>query len=260
MTLELDQPQKVGENTLTFVGFAKKQHPRDKDAMVVQVDTPDGDRFYSYPKLFRNNRTGQTMANPHVKSALLEDFYVSPLEYSPGRPAGSPMTVELAEGEEAHLGDYTVRFNGFDMDVDGNAFAKMSEGVGQVTLGAKVDLVDAQNGSRPVMALYKFDQASRQVETPPAALPGGGMVRIAAINANSGTVRLAFAGLPGLTAGEPPTLSVDVTKKPLIQLVWFGLYVILMGGILSMVKRVRQSLRPDPLRQTASAPGDEKPA
>jgi len=255
VTLQLDQPKQVGENTLTFLGFAKKKSPRDKDAMVVQVDKPDGSRFYSYPKLFRNNRTGQTMANPDVKSALLEDFYVSPLEFSPGKAAGSAQMVELAQGDSSTLGKLSVRFDGFDMNVDGNAFAKMSEGVGEVTLGAKVDMVDPDGTATPVMALYKFDQASGRVDTPPAEIPGGGTVRIAGINANAQTVRLAFAGIPGLPAekGEPAMLSIDVTKKPLIQLVWFGLYVILAGGILSTIKRVRQSVRPDPAQQEAPA-------
>ncbi|MGD2114956.1 MAG: cytochrome c biogenesis protein CcsA, partial [Acidobacteriota bacterium] len=176
VTLELDQPQQVEDMTMTFLGFKKKEHPREKDAMVVQVDTANGDRFYSYPKLFRNERTGQTMANPHVKVSPLSDFYVSPLEFSPGRQANAGRMVELSRGQEARIGDYTVRFGGFDLGVDGSAFAKMSEGVGEVTLGVQVGVTGPDGESRQAVPLYRFDQESGRVETPPTGVPGGGEV------------------------------------------------------------------------------------
>ena len=37
-------------------------------------------------------------------------------------------------------------------------------------------------------------------------------------------------------------LSVDVTRKPLIKLVWYGLYVVLAGGILATAQRLRDAL------------------
>jgi cytochrome c biogenesis factor len=44
------------------------------------------------------------------------------------------------------------------------------------------------------------------------------------------------------TAGiaSPMKLSVDVTRKPLIQLVWFGLYVVILGGGLATFQRLRE--------------------
>ena len=41
--------------------------------------------------------------------------------------------------------------------------------------------------------------------------------------------------------GTPARLSLDVTRKPLMRLVWYGLYVMLAGGILATVQRLRQS-------------------
>ncbi|HYL71889.1 MAG TPA: hypothetical protein VEY89_11370 [Candidatus Dormibacteraeota bacterium] len=42
-------------------------------------------------------------------------------------------------------------------------------------------------------------------------------------------------------------LSLDVTRKPLISLVWGGLYVVLAGGILSTLNRLRQVRKLDSL-------------
>jgi cytochrome c biogenesis factor len=49
--------------------------------------------------------------------------------------------------------------------------------------------------------------------------------------------------------GHPPRgrLALDVTSKPLISLVWGGLYVVLAGGILATVNRLRQARQLDTL-------------
>jgi hypothetical protein len=39
------------------------------------------------------------------------------------------------------------------------------------------------------------------------------------------------------------SLSVDVTHKPLIVLVWAGFYVMMAGGVLAFVKRARDARR-----------------
>jgi cytochrome c-type biogenesis protein CcmF len=249
VTLALDEPREVGGRTLTFIGFKEKTSPRDKDTLVVEVREADGTTFWSEPKLFRNERSGQTMANPDVTSFLLADFYVSPLEYQPGEPAGSGELLALARGESATVGDYQVRFAGFDLGVDGgNALARMAEGAATVTLGVQVELTGPDGETRQVLPLYRIDQARGMVQTPPVAVPGGGMVRVAGINPAQGQARLTVQGLPGMSgeAGKPPSLAVDVTEKPLIQLVWFGLWVILTGGVLAVVNRLRQAMKGDP--------------
>jgi cytochrome c-type biogenesis protein CcmF len=254
VTLPLDQPQEVDGRTLTFVGFLEKTSPRDKDALVVEVEEPGGRKFYSYPKLFRNDRTGQTMANPHVRSSPLADFYVSPLEYQPGEPAGGGELLALAQGESAEVGGSRLRFAGFDLGLDGgNALARMMEGSGTVTLGVEVELTGPDGETRQLLPLYRIDQARGIVQTPPLAVPGGGTIQVSGINATEGQVRLTVQGLPGMggQAGQPPALAVDVTEKPLIQLVWLGLWVILGGGSLAVINRLRQAMTPAPAAEPA---------
>lgn len=252
VTLPLDQPQEVSGRTLTFVGFLEKTSPRDKDTMVVEVREPDGTVFHSYPKLFRNERSGQIMAQPHVKALplpvlSLRDYYVSPLQYDPGESARAGGMVELAQGESADLGGYQVRFTGFDLG-GGNALAQMMEGTGTVNLGVQVELTGPGGSARQLVPVYRIDQAQGTVETPPASVPGGGRVQVAGINATQGTVQLSVQGLPGMqaTEGKSPSLSVDVTEKPLIELVWIGLWVVLAGGALAIAHRLKQALQGEP--------------
>jgi hypothetical protein len=44
-------------------------------------------------------------------------------------------------------------------------------------------------------------------------------------------------------AATVESLSVDVTRKPLIVLVWAGFYVMMAGGVLAFVKRAREARR-----------------
>ncbi|HVS04270.1 MAG TPA: hypothetical protein VMT16_16010, partial [Thermoanaerobaculia bacterium] len=155
-------------------------------------------------------------------------------------PAGAATQLQLAKGESGEVGGATVRFVGFDLEAGGtNALAQMTGG-GMVTLGARLE-VTHDGASETLVPLYKFNGAGR-VEAPPTPLPGGGQVLLTAIDATRGTAQLDFFGLPGGGAGTPARLSVDVTQKPLIQLVWYGLYVVLAGGILATGQRLREAL------------------
>jgi cytochrome c-type biogenesis protein CcmF len=227
VTLEMGVPRQVGDAKLTFV----KMVPRrgfEKEGMEIAVER-GGKSFTVTPRMFMNDRTRQLMVNPDIKNSLLADFYVSPIEFDPGQSS-----LQLAKGDSGQVGDMTVRFLKFDLDAEGNAMAQMAAGK-PVTIGADLEVVrDGQ--SVPVKPLYRLNAATGQVEPVPAALPGGGQVIVTGIDATSGAVRLEVAGV-----NLPPRLSVDVTHKPLIQLVWGGLYIVLIGGLMATVSRIRQA-------------------
>jgi cytochrome c-type biogenesis protein CcmF len=233
VTLVQGVPQSVGDTTLTFVRFIPSRG-REKEAMEVEVSRR-GERFKVYPKMFVNRRTRQLMVNPDIRTFALMDLYVSPLEYDPGQPF-----LELAQGESGAIGETKVRFVRFDLQAEGNAMVAMAAGR-TVTVGAVLEVT--QNGKTAgVRPLYRLNPTDGRVDTPPLSLPAGGAVRIAGINASSGKVRLDLGG-----AANPAHLALDVTTKPLISMVWGGLYVVLAGGILATINRLRQVRQLDSL-------------
>ena len=179
--------------------------------------------------MFMNDRTRQVMVNPDIKSSPLQDLYVSPIDFDPGQPR-----LRLAKGETGQVGTMQVRFVRFDLEAaGGNAVAAMSAGQ-PVTIGAALELT--QDGrTTSVMPLYRINPATSSVETPPLPLPGGGAITISGINATNGAVQLDLSGV-----ASPAKLSLDVTRKPLIQLVWGGFYLVLLGGILATAHRFKQ--------------------
>jgi len=141
--------------------------------------------------------------------------------------------VQLVKGQSERIGDVEVRFVKFNLDMDGNALVAMRQGK-TVVIGA--ELAITKNGrTSSLTPVYRLNAASGSAESPPTPLPGGGEVYVSGINANSGAVQLDLSGV-----SNPAKLSIDVTQKPLIQLVWGGLYVVLIGGVLTLIQRFRQ--------------------
>ena len=59
-------------------------------------------------------------------------------------------------------------------------------------------------------------------------------------DASAGTARLMVEDPNSVSGGTPGRLSLDVTHKPLVSFVWWGVYVALAGGLLAIVARVKQ--------------------
>jgi cytochrome c-type biogenesis protein CcmF len=239
ITLQMGTPKKLGDTTLTFTRYIPRQG-REKERMEIEV-AKDGERFFVYPKLFMNDRTRQVMANPDIRSTPFQDLYVSPIDFDPGQPQ-----VQLAKGESGQIGGMDIRFVGFDLNAQGNAMAQMAAG-GMVTIGTEIEIT--RNGKATTLKpIYRLNPANGAVDTPPMELPGGGAIFVSGINASDGAVQFQVSGI-----SNPAKLSVDVTRKPLIQLVWYGLYIVLLGGAVATVNRLRQARR----REAVLAPVEE---
>jgi cytochrome c-type biogenesis protein CcmF len=228
VTLTQGVPKKLDGMTLTFTRHILPQG-REKERMEVQVARAGQAPFLVYPKMFMNSRTRQMMVNPDIKSSPFQDLYVSPIEFDPGQPR-----LQLTKGQTGQIGDVQVRFVQFNLNMDGNALVSMQAGK-RVTIGAQLAIT---KGGRTfdVTPVYRLDPTSGAVESPPVPLPGGGNVLVSGINAGSGAVQIETTGL-----ANAAKLALDVTRKPLIQLVWGGLYVVLLGGILTLIQRARQA-------------------
>jgi cytochrome c-type biogenesis protein CcmF len=237
VTLQQGVPQKLEDLTLTFNRYLPREG-REKERMEVAVVRAGGGSYLAYPKLFLNDRTRQVMAHPDVRSLALQDLYISPIEFEPGEPGGAKR-IHLAKGEKADIEGLQVRFLGFDLEAEGSAMQAMNTG-GVVSVGATLEVTQGGRTER-VLPLYRFT-GTGEVDAPPAPLPGGGEVLLSAIDATTGAVQLDLVGVGSLAAGGTPAqLSLDVTRKPLMRLVWYGLYVMLAGGVIATTQRLRQS-------------------
>ncbi len=243
VTLEQGKPTTVGDLTMTFERFvARGELPEAcgrKECMEVAIER-DGKRFMAYPKIFINERTRQAMQNPDIKNYLAMDLYISPLEFEPAVPPGGDTRVRLAQGEKVEIGDATVRFVSLDL---GGADQAILASTGAVTVAAAVEVTRGGKTElvRPVLRLTP----GQRWDATPSAVPGGGSVTLTSLTPAEGSVVLALSGLASNTEAIPARIALDVTRKPLINLVWGGLYVVLLGGVLATIQRLKQALRLD---------------
>ncbi|MDA8016987.1 MAG: cytochrome c biogenesis protein CcsA [Thermoanaerobaculia bacterium] len=247
VTLPQGEAVEVADMKLTFQRFIPRQG-REKERMEVMVER-NGKRFLTYPKMFVNQRTRQLMVNPDISSTPLLDLYISPIQYEPEVGSTTEQRLELDQGAAETVGDLEIRF--VDFQLDGR------DPMVRLASGAPVEIaatVEVRRGDQvtAVQPTYRFF-GNGSVETPPVALPGQGWIAMTGLNPGSGSVQLDVAGIP--STPSPARLSVDVTRKPLIQLVWFGLYIILAGGILSTVGRYRAARKVDEIDDLLMARG-----
>jgi cytochrome c-type biogenesis protein CcmF len=246
VTLPQGQAVDVAGMKITFQRFIPRQGT-EKERMEVMVER-GGKRFMTYPKMFVNERTRQLMVNPDIKSTALLDLYISPIQYEPAVGSTTEQRLELDRGASEVVGDLDVRFVDFQLDGQ-DPMLRLASG-SPVEIAATVEI---RQGDRvtTVNPIYRFF-GNGQVETPPVALPGGsGWIAMTGLNPGSGSVQLDVAGIP--STPSPARLSVDITRKPLIQLVWFGLYIILAGGGLAVLGRYRAARRVDEIDDKIAA-------
>lgn len=237
LNLVQGEPVAVGPWTVTFERFLPRSG-RVKERAEVRLVHTDGRSYLAYPYLYVNERTRQLMVHPHVESFWWADHYLSPLEFDPGRPAGRPEELVLARGETASLGALELRFLDFDLGDRGLAMAAMARGE-PVEIRARV-VVRSESGDELMLApAYRLGPDGAAAFSP-VAMPDGGSLALSGIDATGGRIRL-VARPPGTDAGRPARLALDLSVKPLMQVVWGGFYLVLLGGLLSLIGR-RQEL------------------
>jgi len=187
VVLPLNQARQALGYTLTFKGVDKPT-PTARDAMLVEVVDPEGRSYVARPRMFRNEKSNQMVANPDVKVRLTRDLYISPIEFDPGQAAEHTST-ELAKGETVAVGPLAVTFAAFDMGGD-------HSGGGMNSIGATLAV---RLGDRTVNVTPRVEPRENGFTPVPADIPGlaGASVELVGINAGAGRIRLAFHGVGG---------------------------------------------------------------
>jgi cytochrome c-type biogenesis protein CcmF len=189
------------------------------------------------PRFGRNSNSGQLFANPFIRNGPFADFYIAPQSYEPGEPGGATTGWTLARGETVEHRGFRLTFRGFEI-AKGNMqdVAHMAIGVGLSVAGP--------GGVQNVDLLFRpAEKGGGDAARPMPGAPEGTLLRVTGIDAGSGRVRLELEGPPAFAAnpGVPESLSVSVTIKPMIQLVWAGFYLAMIGSLIAFLLRRRES-------------------
>jgi|GEM_PF-92614 len=165
--------------------------PAARDAMVVDVSTPEGRTFELRPKMWVNEKTRQLVANPDIRMSLGQDLYVAPSSYEPGREAPPSARLALTKGKAEAFRDWTLRFDRFEIGAHGEMTGAMSVGVVVLVERPGVDPVE-------LMPTMVIDPAGQR-RLVPADIPGlpGAALRTVGVDADRGMAWVEVVGAGG---------------------------------------------------------------
>jgi cytochrome c-type biogenesis protein CcmF len=229
---------------LTFAGW--DQAAGEKQAVLVEMKRPGrDDPEILRPKLYRMYGSGQLMqrAEPEILRRLGGDLYVAPAQFLPPAEALAELgeLVTVTKGTSAEVRSMTVTFEDYEMDSHST-----DDGAGAAMPGSIGARVRVESGEISEIVVPRMDISGTSANAAVSLPEGiGGKVQLQSVNADQGSVTLLFSD------GNVPTdgraiggiLTVEVSEKPLMSILWTGVILALLGGGLAIWRRALQ-LRP----------------
>jgi cytochrome c-type biogenesis protein CcmF len=217
--LVLPQGQKVDAlgYTLTFEGEqTDARGGRHLALRVVQGDYV----FDAHAKLMESPRGDGMIRNPALD--LRRDLYVSPLEVRRNDAAAGGGATWMPVGEPVEAGGARWTFEGFRM-------------VAGPPMRAYADIAVEKDGRVTHVAPY-IESAGDHGDPYPAEAPGLGTVALAKLDSPN---RRIAAVLPGAVS-ESALAVVEFSTKPMVNLVWIGALLALLGTALAGIRRASE--------------------
>jgi cytochrome c-type biogenesis protein CcmF len=197
-----------------------------RNELILGLDDGSGEREVR-PRLYYAERLNGIMRNPYIDRTLLSDLYLAPQQVIE-EELGSALT--LRRGESRQVGDLTLTFDGFQAPQHGESGGPMRIDARVIVAGS--DAVDTLWPGLEVIA----DEAGNPLrQSRPAVLEKDSLtISLDRVLADDGAVVISVLGLE---EGSPETLVLEISRKPLINLVWLGAILITLGGCLAYVRR-----------------------
>ncbi|KPL00462.1 MAG: hypothetical protein AMJ91_04680 [candidate division Zixibacteria bacterium SM23_73_3] len=199
-----------------------------KNALKVEVEK-SGKSFITRPRFYFSQYNQSYMRVPYIKVNLLNDLYLAPLELKEGDETGGNLFT-IKKGETKEIEGYTITFVGFDISSH-----EMGEGM---SVGAILEVTHEKEKMiltpTVVMEGVEEDEARSMVH-----LPGGkDHMVLEKIDADRKMVMLNL--LLEKEEQAKNLLVLEVSKKPLINVLWLGTVLIMAGLLITTYRRTKE--------------------
>ena len=225
--------------TLLYKGLEKKSDGKD----VVLIDVSKDDKiFTAKPRLFYNNKTRGMMREPDVKSGILVDLYVSPLERREFEQKSSGHPLILKKGETKNIDEYSITFIDYKM-------SSHSDTPGAISIGAELEITKGEQKTSviPVMIIAGKNRDYQSVHIGLSEdLHSSPTITLTGVNADSKAIQIMISGLPGhdhTANAAPEQLVVEISEKPFMNILWAGSIILLIGVYFSLHRRAVNLIR-----------------
>jgi hypothetical protein len=252
-------PEKVlnGAYTMTYLGQSGDYKTDAGNLLRFAVKSADGRESFvaKMPFALRAIEGGdkKIIAHPAIVNHVGGDLYLA-LKDGPDEVYKRPRFAKtIGMGETVTIGEYTVTLDHFERDRASAALAVQAKSRSDMPERFPITAVlhVKYHGKDYVVAPNNIwlRATPEAPDTPETALPGGWLVSFQKMNAGSADLDNPNA-TPGVMSAElifrqdtgPPTeaFEVDVTTRPMVNLVWLGTLILVVGGLLSMRGRIAQ--------------------
>ena len=224
VTLPKDGQLAVMGYNLSYEG--KMPSPDGKDKVLISVNNKQ-----TYAKFYWSSYSRAYMVAPSVKNTLFQDLYISPIQIIPAdQNSGGLDEVVLKKGEEKDFENYKLVFDGYDMDMHGMGQDRMK-------ITALIDVKD-NYGKTLGIAKPMIMVVGEKNEVQSATFPGTNRsIMIKGISVENNSIALGISGLnsSGNQNAGRELLAVEVSVKPMINVLWIGTFLMIIGFITSVI-------------------------
>jgi cytochrome c-type biogenesis protein CcmF len=172
------------------------------------------------------------MRNPYVQNLWVKDLYIAPIQVIPAEQVMSGNQLQLRKGNNTYFEDYQFNFMGYEI----NEHELKNEDM-QIAAILNVSFAGQQHVLKPAIRV-----TSQNKKLIPAKLPNAEreiFINKIDIEAESITL-LVNNNLNQLQQAEmgKELLAIELTEKPLINILWIGTILMIIGLVISMVNRL----------------------
>jgi hypothetical protein len=176
------------------------------------------------------------MRKPHIHKTPLYDIYVAPEEhFAPGESPEDKLanSLELVRGKSASYDNVEYTFDEFEI-------GSHTDTSGNMRVVAHVR-AKPYGGQEKALAPYMELLADGSRNLGPATLDDGTIIKLGGIQADAGAILLQFEK-PGAAVAQASLLVLEVSRKPLVGLVWMGAILTVIGALVALYFRSRTAL------------------
>jgi cytochrome c-type biogenesis protein CcmF len=225
---------------LTFTGYRPLETDAKKFAFSVKINDGNSERIIK-PVMYQSEMNGGLMREPDILAGLAKDVYISPLGYdeTDGGHSHDAKTAVLSLNDEKEIGPAKIKYLEFippDMSAMANG--------GDFQMGTKLAIT--VNG-KTVEKSVVLKLVNRNLENVPVEIPELGLtVQVVNIEKETKAATVAITDHAQAQAAVPAekkeVLSVAASIKPFVSFVWIGVLIMVIGFVISMIRRLRESL------------------
>jgi cytochrome c-type biogenesis protein CcmF len=245
LSLKQGQPTASLGYTLTYTGY----RPIDQEKYAFEVSVAgQGRQYVVAPVMYYSSYNDGLMRNPDILNMVTKDFYVAPLALEQhSDSAQEPVQkVMLKRGETKKVGALEVTF--VDFDLPDMQKAAMLEGK-DIRIGARLKV--KSGAGKPASVEPAKLLSGGTLTDQPATLGKEYEFLITGMSPDresreNSSVEIGVRSLVKNAAAnepEPDVLIVEASVKPYINMVWSGVIIVLVGFLVTIVRRSQEAVQ-----------------